>query len=159
MEAVNISAKFWFGFVRVVHIFPYCSDDIKKGDKNTIVTSYNRNFTGRNDANPETHAFVTSPETVTALAIGGRLDFNPLTDELTASDGKKFKLSAPFGDELPQRGFDPGEDTYQGPPSDGSKVSVDVAPTSDRLQLLTPFNAWDGKDLQDLSVLIKVSSV
>ena len=120
------------------------------------MTSYNRNFTGRNDANPETHAFVTSPETVTALSIGGRLDFNPLTDELTGADGKKFKLSAPFGDELPQRGFDPGEDTYQGPPADGSKVNVDVSPSSDRLQLLTPFTKWDGNDLEDLTVLIKV---
>ena len=91
--------------------------DIKKGDKNTIVTSYNRNFTGRNDANPATHCFVTSPEMVTALSIAGRLDFNPLVDELTASDGKKFKLKAPFGDELPQKGFDPGMDTYEAPPS------------------------------------------
>lgn len=91
--------------------------DVKKGDKNTIVTSYNRNFTGRNDANPATHCFVTSPELVTALSLAGRLDFNPLTDELTGSDGKKFKLDSPFGDELPARGFDPGQDTYQAPPS------------------------------------------
>jgi len=91
--------------------------DVKKGEKNTIVTSYNRNFTGRNDANPATHCFVTSPELVTALSIAGRLDFNPLTDELTGSDGKKFKLESPFGDELPARGFDPGQDTYQAPPA------------------------------------------
>lgn len=91
--------------------------DVKKGDKNTIVTSYNRNFTGRNDANPATHCFVTSPEMVTALSIAGRLDFNPLTDELTGTDGKKFKLKEPFGDELPVRGFDPGQDTYQAPPA------------------------------------------
>jgi aconitate hydratase len=89
--------------------------DVKKGDKNTIVTSYNRNFTGRNDANPATHCFVTSPELVTALSLAGRLDFNPLTDELTGSDGKKFKLDSPFGDELPANGFDPGQDTYQAP--------------------------------------------
>lgn len=89
--------------------------DVKKGEKNTIVTSYNRNFTGRNDANPATHCFVTSPELVTALSLAGRLDFNPLTDELTGSDGKKFKLDSPFGDELPSRGFDPGQDTYQHP--------------------------------------------
>lgn len=89
--------------------------DVKKGEKNTIVTSYNRNFTGRNDANPATHCFVTSPELVTALSLAGRLDFNPLTDELTGSDGKKFKLDSPFGDELPARGFDPGQDTYQAP--------------------------------------------
>jgi len=130
--------------------------DVKKGDKNTIVTSYNRNFTGRNDANPATHCFVTSPELVTALSLAGRLDFNPLTDELTGSDGKKFKLDSPFGDELPSRGFDPGQDTYQAPPADGSAVSVDVSPTSQRLQLLEPFDKWDGKDLVDMTILIKV---
>lgn len=90
--------------------------DVKKGDKNTIVTSYNRNFTGRNDANPATHCFVTSPELTTALALAGRLDFNPLTDTLTGSDGKPFKLDSPFGDELPSKGFDPGMDTYAEPP-------------------------------------------
>ncbi|CAJ0578853.1 unnamed protein product, partial [Mesorhabditis spiculigera] len=127
--------------------------DVKKGEKNTIVTSYNRNFTGRNDANPATHGFVCSPEIVTALAIAGRLDFNPLTDELTAKDGSKFKLEPPSGDDLPQKGYDPGEDTYQ-PPS--GKGQVDVAETSQRLQLLAPFNKWDGKDLEDLAILIKV---
>ncbi|XP_066258390.1 probable aconitate hydratase, mitochondrial [Euwallacea similis] len=130
--------------------------DVKKGEKNTIVTSYNRNFTGRNDANPATHAFVTSPELVTALSIAGTLDFNPVTDELTGSDGKKFKLSSPFGDELPSKGFDPGQDTYQKPLDDGSKVNVQVDPKSNRLQLLTPFDKWDGKDLEDMLVLIKV---
>lgn len=129
--------------------------DVKKGEKNTIVTSYNRNFTARNDANPATHCFVTSPELVTALSIVGRLDFNPLTDELTGNEGK-FKLSNPFGDELPSKGFDPGQDTYEAPPADGSKVQVDVSPSSDRLQLLSPFDKWDGKDLTDLTVLIKV---
>ncbi|KAL7042658.1 hypothetical protein ACKWTF_001237 [Chironomus riparius] len=130
--------------------------DVKKGDKNTIVTSYNRNFTGRNDANPATHCFVTSPEMVTALSLAGRLDFNPLTDELTGADGKKFKLKEPFGDELPVRGFDPGQDTYQAPPADGSNVNVVVDPKSQRLQLLEPFDKWDGKDLTDLTILIKV---
>ncbi|XP_030751649.1 probable aconitate hydratase, mitochondrial [Sitophilus oryzae] len=130
--------------------------DVKKGEKNTIVTSYNRNFTGRNDANPATHAFVTSPELVTALSIAGTLDFNPVTDELTGSDGKKFKLSSPFGDELPAKGFDPGQDTYQVPVADGSGVNVQVDPKSQRLQLLEPFDKWDGKDLDDLVVLIKV---
>ncbi|XP_022125180.1 aconitate hydratase, mitochondrial [Pieris rapae] len=130
--------------------------DVKKGEKNTIVTSYNRNFTGRNDANPATHCFVTSPELVTALSIAGRLDFNPVTDELTGKDGKKFRLSDPYGDELPARGFDPGQDTYEHPPADGSKVKVDVLPTSDRLQLLEPFDKWNGKDLTDLTILIKV---
>lgn len=129
--------------------------DFKKGEKNTIVTSYNRNFTARNDANPQTHAFVTSPEMVTALSIAGRLDFNPLTDELTGADGKKFKLKAPKGDELPRAGFDPGEDTFQAPPGDGSKVKVDVDPKSQRLQLLSPFSKWDGNDLSDLHILLK----
>lgn len=130
--------------------------DTKKGDVNTIVTSYNRNFVGRNDANPKTHAFIASPEMVTALSIAGRLDFNPLTDELTGADGKKFTLKPPTGDELPPRGFDPGQDTYQPPAEDGSKVAVNVDPNSDRLQLLKPFNKWDGKDLTDLLILIKV---
>ncbi len=100
--------------------------DIQKGDKNTIVTSYNRNFTGRNDANPETHAFVASPEIVTALALAGTLEFNPETDTLTGADGKPFKLDCPYGDELPSRGFDPGQDTYQEPPADGSGVDINV---------------------------------
>lgn len=130
--------------------------DVKKGEKNTIVTSYNRNFTARNDANPQTHAFVTSPDLVTALALAGDLRFNPLTDELTGADGKKFKLSPPSGDTLPARGFDPGVDTYQAPPSDGSSVAVDVDPKSNRLQLLEPFDKWNGKDLVDMPVLIKI---
>ncbi|RWS30260.1 putative aconitate hydratase-like protein, partial [Leptotrombidium deliense] len=130
--------------------------DVKKGEKNTIVTSYNRNFTGRNDANPATHAFVTSPELVTALSIAGDLSFNPLTDELTGEKGEKFKLESPTGDELPSRGFDPGEDTYQPPPADGSNVKVNVDPKSQRLQILEPFDKWDGKDLTDMLVLIKI---
>lgn len=130
--------------------------DVKKGEKNTIVSSYNRNFTGRNDANPQTHAFVTSPELVTAISIAGRLDFNPLKDELTAADGSKFKLQPPSGDELPSKGFDPGVDTYQAPPTDGSGIRVDVDPSSNRLQLLSPFDKWDGKDLVDMPILIKI---
>ncbi|GFG35271.1 hypothetical protein Cfor_06556, partial [Coptotermes formosanus] len=130
--------------------------DVKKGEKNTIVTSYNRNFTGRNDANPATHAFVTSPELVTALSIAGTLNFDPTKDKLKGSDGKEFLLDSPYGDELPTKGFDPGEDTYEAPPSDGRKLKVDVDPASQRLQLLEPFDVWDGKDLVDLTVLIKV---
>ncbi|XP_034113802.1 probable aconitate hydratase, mitochondrial [Drosophila albomicans] len=129
--------------------------DVKKGEKNTIVTSYNRNFTGRNDANPATHCFVTSPEMVTALAIVGCLSFNPLKDELTDSKGKKFKLKEPKADELPSDGFDPGQDTYTAPPK-GKRSKVTVNPKSKRLQLLQPFEKWDGKDLTDLTVLIKV---
>ncbi|XP_071377967.1 aconitate hydratase, mitochondrial-like [Centroberyx affinis] len=130
--------------------------DVKKGEKNTIVTSYNRNFTGRNDANPATHAFVTSPEIVTAMAIAGTLDFNPETDYLTAANGEKFKLEPPTGDELPSRDFDPGQDTYQHPPAESGGVKVDVSPSSNRLQLLEPFDKWHGKDLEDLRILIKV---
>lgn len=130
--------------------------DVKKGDRNTIVSSYNRNFTGRNDANPATHAFVTSPEMVTALALGGDLAFNPLTDELTGVNGEKFKLQPPTGDTLPKQGFDPGMDTYQAPPPDGFTTEVKVDPASERLQLLTPFSAWDGKDLEKMFVLIKI---
>jgi len=129
--------------------------DPKAGTPNSIVTSYNRNFSKRNDGNAGTHAFVTSPELATALSIAGRLDFNPLTDTLPTPSGKPFKFSAPKGDELPKKGFESGEDTFVPPPEDGSKVSVKVAPTSDRLQLLAPFTAWDGKDYKDLPVLIK----
>merc|ERR1712226_859808 len=114
--------------------------NVKKGEKNTILTSYNRNFTGRNDANPATHGFVTSPEMTVALTLAGSLDFNPLTDSLQCADGSDLKLAEPYGDGLPTRGFDPGEDTYQAPPADGSAVNVDVSPTSDRLQLLSPFD-------------------
>jgi len=130
--------------------------NVAKGEKNTIVTSYNRNFTGRNDANPATHGFVTSPEMTVALTLAGTLDFNPLTDTLKAADGSDFALSSPFGDELPADGFDPGMDTYQSPPADGSSVVVDVSPSSDRLQLLHPFDRWSGADLEDMRILIKV---
>nr|AYV89243.1 putative aconitate mitochondrial [Tetranychus evansi] len=130
--------------------------DIKKGEKNTIVSSYNRNFTGRNDANPATHSFVASPEITTALAIAGRLDFNPMTDSIKDGSGKEFKLSEPQGQELPARGFDPGENTYAAPPSDGTGINVDVDPKSDRLQLLEPFDKWDGKDMVEMPILIKI---
>ncbi|EJD43950.1 aconitate hydratase [Auricularia subglabra TFB-10046 SS5] len=130
--------------------------DVKKGEKNSIITSYNRNFTGRNDANPATHAFVASPDIVTAFAFAGTLDFNPLTDSLTGADGKEFKFSDPNGYELPPRGYDPGENTFQAPPADRASVNVAVAPTSERLQLLKPFAPWDGKDATNLPILIKV---
>merc|ERR1712109_321852 len=130
--------------------------NVKKGEKNTIVTSYNRNFTGRNDGNPATHGFVTSPEMTVALTLAGTLDFDPRTQKLQGADGQEFLLDSPYGDELPSQGFDPGEDTYQHPPADGSNVTVDVDPKSDRLQLLSPFQKWDGGDLKDARVLIKV---
>jgi aconitate hydratase len=129
--------------------------DVKKGEANSIISSYNRNFTGRNDANPATHAFVTSPDLVVAMTIAGTLNFNPLTDTLKDKDGNEFKLKEPVGEALPARGFDPGEDTYQAPPQDRASVQVAVSPTSDRLQILEPFEAWDGKDAKDLPILIK----
>ncbi|KAJ3349497.1 Aconitate hydratase mitochondrial [Allomyces javanicus] len=129
--------------------------DVKKGEKNTIVTSYNRNFTGRNDGNPATHCFVTSPELVTALSFAGSLEFNPLTDAIKTPDGKEFKFRAPVGKDLPPKGYDPGMNTYQAPPADRSAVQVVVDPKSTRLQLLTPFTAFDGKDPADMPVLIK----
>ena len=130
--------------------------NVKKGEKNTIVTSYNRNFTGRNDANPATHGFVTSPEMTVALTLAGTLDFDPRNDSLKGADGKDFKLESPYGDELPSKGFDPGEDTYQHPPADGFSVVVDVDPKSDRLQLLTPFEKYALSEYADMRVLIKV---
>ncbi|KAJ5138351.1 Mitochondrial aconitate hydratase [Penicillium bovifimosum] len=129
--------------------------DVKKGEANSIISSYNRNFTGRNDANPATHAFVASPDLVVAMTIAGTLNFNPVTDTLKDKDGKEFKLKAPSGDGLPTRGYDAGRDTYQAPPADRSSVQVAVSPTSDRLQILAGFEAWDGKDATDLPILIK----
>ncbi|ESZ96764.1 aconitate hydratase [Sclerotinia borealis F-4128] len=129
--------------------------DVKKGEANSIISSYNRNFTGRNDANPATHSFVASPDLVVAMTIAGSLHFNPLTDSLKDKDGNDFKLSPPTGDGLPSRGYDPGQDTYQAPPSQRASINVAVSPTSDRLQLLQPFKAWDGKDALDLPILIK----
>jgi len=117
--------------------------------------SYNRNFAKRNDANPGTHAFVTSPEIVTALAFAGSLNFNPATDSISTPSGQSFKFSAPFGDELPKRDFDPGQDTYQ-PPVVGAHVELKVSPQSDRLQLLAPFDRWNGKDIEGARILIKV---
>ena len=130
--------------------------DVKKGEKNSIITSYNRNFTGRNDANPATHAFVASPDIVTAFVFAGDLRFNPLTDTLIGADGKPFKFTDPTGAELPPKGYDPGQNTFQPPPEDRASVQVAVDPKSDRLQLLKPFAPWDGKTPTDLPILIKV---
>ncbi|WP_304144507.1 aconitate hydratase [Ignavibacterium album] len=131
--------------------------DIKTGERNTIVTSFNRNFAKRNDGNPETLAFVASPEITTALAIAGRLSFNPMTDELENEKGEKVKLDPPVGEELPPNGFDEGSSGFIPPAEDGSSIEVKVDPKSDRLQLLSPFEPWDGKDFVDLPVLLKVS--
>jgi aconitate hydratase len=127
----------------------------EKKEKNTIVHSFNRNFAKRADGNPNTYAFVGSPELVTALAIAGDLAFNPLTDSLTNDKGEQVKLDAPTGDELPLKGFAVEDAGYQAPAEDGSNVVVAVDPTSKRLQLLDPFSAWEGTDLKSLRLLIK----
>lgn len=126
-----------------------------KQEKNTIVHSFNRNFQSRNDGNPNTFAFVGSPELVTAIAIAGDLNFNPLTDYLTNERGEQVKLDPPTGNELPPKGFDVKDPGYLAPAKDGSKVQVVVSPDSDRLQLLEPFKAWEGTDLKNLRLLIK----
>jgi aconitate hydratase len=127
----------------------------EKQEKNTIVHSFNRNFSKRADGNPNTHAFVTSPEMVAALAIAGDLGFNPITDYLTNDKGEKIKLNPPHGDELPKKGFDVEDPGYQAPAEDGSQVIVAVAPDSSRLQLLENFPAWDGKNIVGAKLLIK----
>jgi aconitate hydratase len=127
----------------------------EKQEKNTIIHSFNRNFAKRADGNPNTYAFVTSPEIVAALAIAGDLSFNPITDTLKNSKGEEVKLDAPTGDELPQKGFAVEDAGYQAPAVDGSSVTVAVSPTSDRLQLLDPFAAFEGTDLKGLKLLIK----
>lgn len=127
----------------------------EKAEKNTIVHSFNRNFAKRADGNPNTYAFVASPELVAAIAIAGDLSFNPLTDTLVNSKGETVKLDPPTGDELPNKGFAVEDAGYQAPAADGSGVQVAVAPTSDRLQLLDPFTAWEGTDLKGLKLLIK----
>lgn len=126
-----------------------------KGEKNSIITSFNRNFAKRNDGNPNTHAFVASPEIVTALAIAGDLAFNPLTDTLTNEKGEKVKFKEPAGVELPPKGFAVKDNGFQAPASDGSKVEVKVDPKSSRLQLLDPFTPWNNKDYIGLRLLIK----
>lgn len=127
----------------------------EKQEKNTIVHSFNRNFQSRNDGNPNTYAFVGSPELVTALAIAGDLGFNPLTDTLVNEKGERVKLDPPVGEELPKKGFAVKDAGFQAPAKDGSKIKVSVNPKSDRLQLLDPFKSWEGTDLKGLRVLIK----
>ncbi len=130
------------------------SDDPNK--KNSIMTSFNRNFAKRNDGNPNTHAFVASPEITTAFALAGTLDFNPMTDTLTTADGREVKLPEPKGTQFPAKGFDVDDAGYVPPAEDGSDIEISIDPKSERLQLLEPFPAWDGKDLEDLVLLIKV---
>jgi len=127
----------------------------EKEERNTIVHSFNRNFSKRADGNPNTLAFVGSPELVTALAIAGDLGFNPLTDKLINEDGQEVMLDEPTGNELPPKGFDAEDPGYQAPSKDGSGVEVIVSPTSERLQLLAPFEPWDGKNITGAKLLIK----
>jgi aconitate hydratase len=133
----------------------WAREGAEKKEKNTIIHSFNRNFAARQDGNPNTYAFVGSPEIVTALAIAGDLTFNPLTDTLTNENGEQVKLDPPTGWELPVKGFAVEDAGYQAPAADGSQVTVVVSPTSARLQLLAPFTPWEGTDLKGLKVLIK----
>ena len=130
-------------------------DDIEKGERNTIVCSFNRNFPARNDGNAATLSFIGSPETVTAMALTGRLDVDFVHEPFTAADGTQLVLEPPEADELPQKGFDPGESGFSPPADDPTTVEIVVAPDSDRLELLEPFPAWNGRDFTDLRVLAK----
>ena len=123
--------------------------------KNSIITSFNRNFSKRNDGNPNTHGFVASPEIVTAFAISGSLSFNPLTDTLKNTKGENVMLDEPNGLELPEKGFDVEDAGFLAPPKNSSSIQISVSPDSDRLQLLTPFDEWNGKDYTNLALLIK----
>lgn len=130
--------------------------DIKKGETNAILSSFNRNFPARNDGNPETLSFISSPEIVLGVALSGKLTFNPMADELTASDGKKFKLTPPKkAPAVPSEGFKFSQEGYVEPPKEGAQVEVVVSPSSKRLQLLKPFAKWDGKDFENLPLLLK----
>lgn len=130
-------------------------DDIEKGKPNSIVTSFNRNFRGRNDANPETLSFITGPEMVVAYAASGSLGFDPNRDTLESTSGKEIKLCLPEGPELPKSGFVSGDSGFVEPAAEGSKVSLAVSPTSERLQILNPFAKWDGHDFTSHLLLLK----
>ncbi len=130
-------------------------EDVKDGHKNSIITSFNRNFAKRNDGNPNTYAFVSSPDMVMAYTIAGRIDFNPLTDKIENEKGEMILLDEPVGLVYPENGFAVDDPGYQAPAQDGSNINVVVKPDSDRLQLLDPFNEWDGKDYKGLKLLIK----
>jgi aconitate hydratase len=129
--------------------------DVSGEETNTIVSSFNRNFPGRNDGSAATLSFLTSPEIVTALAFAGTLEFDPVHGTLPGPDGKPFRFSPPEGEELPADGFARGEEGYEPPAEDGDRVQVEVSPTSERLQLLQPFPPWDGRDLDRLPILVK----
>jgi aconitate hydratase len=129
--------------------------DVGKDEANTIVSSFNRNFPGRNDGSQATLSFLTSPEIVTALAFAGTLEFDPVHGTMTTPDGKAFRFTPPEGEELPRQGFARGEEGYEAPAADGSAVQVVIRPDSERLQLLEPFPRWDGKDFERLPILVK----
>jgi len=131
--------------------------DAANGQPNTIVNSYNRNFPKRNDGSANTLSFVTSPDVVVAMALAGSLDFDPVHGTLADASGRQVSLEPPVGEQLPQRGFAPGEPGFVAPPADGSAVTVEVSPASERLQLLEPFAPWDGADLVELPVLLKAA--
>jgi len=133
----------------------WAREGAEKQEKNSIVHSFNRNFAKRADGNPNTHAFVTSPEMVAAIAISGKLDFNPVTDTLLNENGEAVKLAEPTGHELPSAGFAVEDNGYQAPAEDGSSVEVVVAPDSQRLQLLAPFEPWNGQNITGAKLLIK----
>jgi aconitate hydratase len=128
---------------------------VGKDEPNTIVSSFNRNFPGRNDGSAATLSFLTSPEIVTALAFAGTLEFDPVHGTIPGPDGKAFRFTAPESEELPAKGFAKGEEGYEAPASDGDSVTVAVAPTSERIQLLQPFPRWDGNDFDALPILVK----
>jgi len=133
----------------------WAREGAEKQEKNTIVHSFNRNFAKRADGNPNTHAFVGSPELVTAIALAGTLDFDPRRDTLTTADGRQVKLDPPSGIELPPKGFDVEDAGFQAPAADGSGIKIMVKDDSERLQLLSPFTAWDGKNITGMKLLIK----
>jgi len=130
-------------------------DDVKKGEANSIISSFNRNFPGRNDGIAETLSFLSSPEIVTAMAFAGDLTFDPVKGTLTAADGTKIQFEPPRGEELPAKGFAKGEEGFIAPAENGDQLTVDIPPTSERLQLLQPFPRWDGKDFSKLPILVK----
>lgn len=129
--------------------------DVGKNETNSIVSSYNRNFPGRNDGSPATLSFLTSPEIVTALAFAGTLEFDPVNGTLTAPDGRRFRFTPPEGEDLPKDGFARGLEGYEEPAEDGDAVKVEIRPDSERLQVLEPFPPWNGQDLLELPILVK----
>jgi aconitate hydratase len=129
--------------------------DVGRNETNSIVSSYNRNFPGRNDGSAQTLSFLTSPEITTALAFAGTLEFDPVNGTLTAPNGKQFRFTPPEGEELPKAGFAKGLEGYEAPAEDGGRVVVEISPTSERLQVLEPFPPWDGQDFTDLVILVK----